>query len=73
MIWARRPQSTRVASICHELWVERHSTVPSHLAICTKCEAFGRLAGVAEDRAETWVRVHFRGCGHEWVIDDASW
>lgn len=44
----------------------------SSQAICTQCEVFGRLAVVSEDRAETWVRVRCRDCGHEWVIDDAS-
>ena len=37
----------------------------SSQAICVECEVFGRLAVVAEDREETWVRVRCRGCGHE--------
>ena len=39
-------------------------------AVCSQCEAFGRLQAIAEDREHTWVRVRCRGCGHEWVIEE---
>ncbi len=42
----------------------------SSQAVCSQCEAFGRLQVIAEDREHTWVRVRCRGCGHEWVIED---
>lgn len=38
-------------------------------AICSQCQVFGRLAVVAEDRDETWLRVRCRGCGNEWVME----
>lgn len=40
-------------------------------ALCPKCETFGRLAVVTEDRAESWVRVRCRNCSHEWAMDDS--
>jgi hypothetical protein len=42
----------------------------SSQAVCKQCETFGRLLVVAEDRAQTWVRVRCRNCAHEWAIDD---
>jgi membrane protein implicated in regulation of membrane protease activity len=39
-------------------------------ATCPKCQTFGQLQVVTEDRAHRWVRVCCRKCGHEWVIDD---
>jgi hypothetical protein len=41
----------------------------SSQAACTQCEVFGRLAVLAADDADTWVRVRCRGCAHEWVIE----
>jgi hypothetical protein len=42
----------------------------SSQATCPGCTVFGRLAVVAEDRTETWVRVRCRACAHEWSIDE---
>lgn len=39
-------------------------------ATCHRCETFGRLLVVGEDRAGTWVRVRCMNCGHEWAMDD---
>lgn len=47
-----------------------HAQKASSQAVCAECEVFGQLAVVAEDRAETWVRVRCRNCSHEWVMDD---
>jgi membrane protein implicated in regulation of membrane protease activity len=41
----------------------------SSQATCPKCETFGRLQVVTEDRAHDWVRVRCK-CEHEWVIED---
>jgi hypothetical protein len=43
--------------------------IASSQAMCSECEAFGRLAVIAADQADTWVRVRCRGCTHEWLID----
>jgi hypothetical protein len=42
----------------------------SSAAMCGECGEYGRLQVVSEDRAQTWVRVRCKGCGHEWVIED---
>lgn len=39
-------------------------------AVCARCEVFGRLAVVAEDRAHSWVRVRCRNCALEWCMDE---
>jgi len=38
-------------------------------AMCARCETFGRLNVVAEDRDETWLRVRCGGCAHEWIME----
>jgi hypothetical protein len=58
-----------VVALRRYLYLLMHAEAVANQAVCARCETYGRLELLAEDRASARLRVRCRRCSHEWDID----
>lgn len=59
-----------VVALRRYLYLLLHAEAVANQAVCSRCDAYGRLEVLAEERGGERLRVRCRRCGHEWTIED---